>query len=48
MRLALIAAAVAAVLVASGTFGQTAIALFVAVGIALAFAASLVVDVRRS
>jgi hypothetical protein len=40
--------AVAAVLVASGTFGQTAIALIVAVGIALAFAASLVVDVRRS
>jgi hypothetical protein len=37
---------VAAVLVASGVFGPTAIALITGAGIALAFAASLILDVR--
>jgi hypothetical protein len=38
--------AVAAVLVGSETLGETAIALIVVAGIALAFVASLIVDVR--
>ena len=38
--------AVAAVLVASETLGETAIALTVAAGIAVAFVASLIIDVR--
>lgn len=36
----------AAVLVATGAFGETAIALIAAAAIALAFVASLIVDVR--
>jgi hypothetical protein len=37
---------IAAVLVATGAFGETAIALIVSAGILLAFAANLIVDVR--
>jgi len=37
---------IAAVLVATGAFGDTAIALIVSAGISLAFAANLIVDVR--
>lgn len=37
---------IGAVLVATGAFGETAIALIVTAGIALAFAANLIFDVR--